>query len=191
MALLRSDKPGISAHDIKTEGGIGRGGSAAAAQVSDDLRLSREPLIRNRRRAAALTLANAASLGVVALYQFGLIRRVPEPPLPLLDADRVDASAEAYAVGRTPDAALGILSAGVTLVLLGRGGHRRGPWVALATAAKVLVDAGGALMLTAEQGSRHRRFCSWCLAAAGAAVAAVPAVLPEARQALSQLRGKA
>ncbi len=183
--------PGISAHDIKTREGIGRAGSAAAAQVSDDLRLSRDPSVRNRRRAAALTLVNAASLGVVALYQFGIIRKVPEPPLRFLDADRVDASAEAYAIGQTPDAALGILSAGLTLVLLGRGARSRSPWIALATALKVVVDAGGALMLTAEQGTRHRRYCSWCLAAAAASVAAVPAVLPEARRAIERLRGAA
>lgn len=184
-------RPGISAHDIKTHEGVGRAGSAKAAQVSDDLRLSRNPMVRNRRRAAALTLVNAASLGVVALYQFGLIRKVPEPPLPFLNADRVDASAEAYAVGNTPDAALGILSAGVTLVLLGRGARQRNPWLVLLTAAKVALDAGGSLMLTAEQGTRHRRFCSWCLAAAAASVAAVPPMVPEARQAIDRIRGRA
>jgi len=189
MAFPGRTLPGLSAHDIESHPGIGRQGSAAAAQVSDDLRLSTDSLVRSRRRAALLTLVNAASLGVVALYQFGIIRKVPEPPVPFLDADRVDASAEAYTVGQTPDAAIGILSAGLTLVLLGRGTRQRSPWLALATAAKLLVDAGGALMLTAEQGTRHRRFCSWCLVAAGASVAAVPALLPEALEAVRTLRG--
>ncbi len=49
---------------------------------------------------------------MVGLYQFGLIRSVPEPPLPGVDADWVDASGEVYAVLHTPDAALGITSAG-------------------------------------------------------------------------------
>lgn len=187
MPLFSGAPKGLSAHSIDAKGGIGRSPSAEAAAVSDDLRLSDHPSIRNRRKAALLSLVNAASLGVVALYQFGLIRRVPEPSLPFLGADRVDASSEAYALGRTPDAAVGILSAGITLVLLGRGTRERSPWIALATAGKVLLDAAGALLLTAEQASRHRKFCSWCLTAAAASVAAVPAVIPEGRRALSEL----
>ncbi|MFI7019133.1 mercury(II) reductase [Streptomyces sp. NPDC050164] len=79
----------------------------------------------------------AATYAVVALYQFGLLRRLPEPPLPGLDAKRVDASGEAYALLRTPDAALGLTSAGITLALTGMGSrrrHREHPWVSLAAA---------------------------------------------------------
>ncbi len=49
-------------------------------------------------------------MGVVAAYQNGLVRRLPEPPLPFFDAEQVDASGEAYALFRTPDAALGLVS---------------------------------------------------------------------------------
>jgi hypothetical protein len=38
------------------------------------------------------SLASIGALGAVATYQNGLIRHLPEPPLPLLDADAVDAS---------------------------------------------------------------------------------------------------
>ncbi len=69
---------------------------------------------------------------MVALYQFGILRRLPEPPLPGVDAERVDASGEAYALLRTPDAALGLTSAGITLALTGGAdgdgtGTTRGP----------------------------------------------------------------
>lgn len=191
--VIAARRPGLSAHQIKTHDGIGRKGSPEGAQISDDLRLGTDHFIRLRRRAAGLTLASMASFGMVAAYQFGLIRKVPEPGLPGLDADRVDASSEAYAMGKTPDAALGLLSAAVTLALIGRGGRNRAaiaPWVALATAAKVAVDAAGGLVLTAEQGTKHRKFCSWCLAATATALASVPVVLPEARAAWKQLRSK-
>lgn len=188
MSVFSGTQGGISARSIESNGGIGRSPSDAAAAVSDALRLSDDPMVRNRRKAALLSLVNAGALGVVALYQFGLIRRVPEPPLPFLDADRVDASSEAYALGRTPDAAIGILSAGITLALLGRGARSRSPWLALATAGKVLADAGGAMLLSAEQASRHRKFCGWCLMAAAASVAAVPAVVPETLDAVRRLR---
>lgn len=130
-------------------------------------------------------------MGVVAAYQNGLFRHLPEPPLAVLDADRVDASGEAYQLLKTPDAALGLSSYALTLVLAGAGTARRveeRPWLPLAMAAKVAADALGGLYLTAEQASKHRRFCSWCLLATVASVAMVPQVLPETRAALRQLR---
>ena len=174
-------------------GGIGRKGSPAAEAVSDDLRRGAGAVLDRRRRIAALSLGAMSALGVVAAYQNGLIRRLPEPPLPGLGGGDVDASAEAYQYLKTPDAALGLASQAVTLVLAGMGGRHRAserPWVPLALAAKVVLDAAGGAYLTAEQASRHKRFCSWCLAAALANVATVPQVLPEARAAWRSLLGR-
>ena len=166
--------------------GIGRGTGPEAEAVSDALRRGTGEFLDGRRRAAALQLGAATTLGVVALYQFGIAPSVPEPRLPGLDADRVDASGEAYQVLKTPDAALGIASAGVSLVLAGMGSatrHQERPWIPLALFAKSLVDAAGGLYLFAEQITRHRRVCSWCTASAAFMLATVPAVRPEARAA--------
>ncbi len=142
------------------------------------------------RQALLLTVASA-SLGVVSLYQLGLIRHLPEPPLPFLDADTVDASGEAYWLGLTPDATLGIASASASLALVGMGTSDRAkqhPLVPLAATAKLALDAAGGVLLTAEQISRHRKLCSWCVVAVVAQVAALPLALPEAREALRRLR---
>lgn len=174
-------------------GGIGRSSSPAAERVSDDLRRGTGSFLEQRRRVAGLTSLASAALGVVGLYQFGLLRRVPELSLPFLDADAVDASGEAYQELRTPDAALGLLSAGVTLVLAGMGDRDRArtmPWVPLALAAKTAADAGGGIYLFAEQVTKHRKVCSWCTVAAVAQVATLPLALPEARAALRRLRGR-
>ncbi|MGE0026333.1 MAG: vitamin K epoxide reductase family protein [Thermoleophilia bacterium] len=139
-----------------------------------------------------LSLVSVAALAVVEAYQVGIVRRVPEPPWRWLAADRVDASGEAYALLRTPDAGLGILSEAVSIVLVGMGGADRAgsrPWVPLAAAVKTLADAAGAAWLFAEQVTRHRRLCGWCTLAAAADVARVPLVLPEARRAWHVLRG--
>ncbi len=106
-------------------GGIGRGSSAAAEALSDALRRGEGDFLAERRRTALLQTAAAAALAVVGLYQFGVLRSVPELPLPGLDADRVDASGEAYVLLRTPDSTLGVASAGVSLVLAGMGGAKR------------------------------------------------------------------
>jgi len=173
------------------DGGIGRSSSAAAEAVSDDLRRGAGSLLDRRRRLAGLSLGSIAAFVGVAAYQTGVIRHLPEPPIPLLDADSVDASGEAYQQLKTPDAALGIASSAITLVLIGMGDARRAkerPWVPLAMAAKIGFDALGGLYLTAEQATKHRRFCGWCLVASAAYLAMVPQAVPEARVALAELR---
>lgn len=172
-------------------GGVGRSTSAAAEAVSDDLRRGAGELLDRRRRLAGLSLGSIAAFVGVAAYQTGVVRHLPEPPLSLLDADSVDASGEAYQRLKTPDAALGIASSAVTLVLIGMGDGRRAaerPWLPLAMAAKVAFDALGGLYLTAEQATKHRRFCGWCLVATGAYLAMVPQVVPEARRAVREIR---
>ncbi len=148
-----------------------------------------EHLVR-RRQVAGLTLAAIGSLGVVSLYQLGLIDHLPEPPLPRLDSDRVDASAEAYAILATPDAVLGIGSYAVTLGFVAMGSEERTaarPWLPVALALKVGFDALVSAKLTRDQWTIHRAFCIWCLLAAGATFASLPLVVPEARSALRSL----
>jgi hypothetical protein len=174
-----------------SSGGIGRGTSKAAEHVSDALRRQDTPHLRARRRVALLQFVSNTALGVVGLYQFGLLRRVPEPPLPGLGADAVAASGEAYQLGRTPDSTLGIISGGITLALAGMGGPKRAsehPLLPLAMFAKTLLDAAGGLYLVAEELTKHKKICAFCPGTSLALVASVPAAWPEARDALRALR---
>jgi len=183
-STTRARPAGPPADTIRpASGGIGRGTSGAAEAVSDALRRGADEFLSRRRRTAALSLLSIGSLGVVAAYQNGLVRHLPEPPLPRLDADRVDASGEAYQYLKTPDAALGIASTAATLILAGMGDANRRHerrWIPLALSAKTILDAGFGMFLTGEQATKHKRFCSWCLLAALASVASVPQTLPEA-----------
>lgn len=171
--------------------GVGRGTSRRAERVSDDLRFGAGSWLEQRRSVSRASLVAMAALAVVNAYQTGLIRRPPEPRLPLLDAARVDGAGEAYEMFKTPDAALGLVSYALTLVLAGMGDRRRSetaPWIPLALLGKVVLDAGSGLFLTAEQATKHRRFCSWCLVAAAASVAMVPRAWPEGVAAWRHLR---
>ncbi len=161
-----------------------------AGELSRELRHGSGEFIEKRRQVAALSLVSIGSMALISLYQMGIIRHLPEPPLPRLNADKVDAAADAYELLAMPDAVLGLSSYATTLMLAAAGGTNReatAPWLPLALAGKAVIDASQAARLTWEQWAKHRVFCSWCLFAAGATFATVPLVIPEARAALQQL----
>ena len=86
---------------------------------------------------------------------------------------------------------LGIVGYAVTLVLALRGGahrHRDSPWLRLAV--KTAHDVVSGADLTAQQASRHRRFCAYCLVAAAAGAVMFPNALPEARAAAASLAAR-
>jgi hypothetical protein len=80
---LRTRPAGPPAAAVRPpSGGIGRSSSKAAEAVSDALRREDSNHLSARRRIALLHTISNAALSVVGLYQFGLLRSVPEPPLP-------------------------------------------------------------------------------------------------------------
>lgn len=160
--------------------------SSDPEQLSRDLRTTDSDTMRARRAVVALSLGSSACMGLIALYQLGVIRHLPEPPVPGLDADTVDASGEAYQSLSTGDAFIGFVSYGVTMLLAAIGGpdrHRVHPVVPLALAGKAVADATQAAKLSVDQWVKHRAFCSWCLLAAASTFAVLPMVWPEARAA--------
>jgi uncharacterized membrane protein len=163
---------------------------AAAERLGAELRTSTDPAIARRRGIVGLSLAAAGAMGYIALYQMGIIKHLKEPPLPRLDADTVDASAEAYAKLSTPDAVLGLGSYAATMTLAAMGGRDRAaaqPWIPLALTAKVAFDTLQAGRMTYQQWTQQRAFCFWCLLAAASTAATVPLVIPELRAAVRQL----
>lgn len=103
------------------------------------------------------------AMGFITLYQTGLIKRLPEPPLPGLDAERVNGSAQAYSLLSTPDGVLELGNYAVTMGLAAMGGQDRAqeqPWIPLALAAKVAFDLLQAIRSFAAQKSKYHVFCS-------------------------------
>jgi uncharacterized membrane protein len=95
----------------------------------------------------------------------------------------VDASAQAYEVLGLPDAAVGVLSYSVTLVLAGAGGARPSRRQAALLAAKASIDAAYAAKLTSDQATKHRAACSWCLATTAMTMATLVEALRALREA--------
>jgi uncharacterized membrane protein len=162
-------------------------------ELSDQLRNGSGGALARRRGVVCLSLVAAGSMGLISLYQIGIIKHLPEPPLPRLDADTVDASPDAYARFAMPDAFLGLGSYAMTMGLAAMGGQNRArtqPWIPLALMAKVAFDTYQAGRLTVVQATREKAFCSWCLLSALSTFATVPLVVPETRAAIRRLTGK-
>lgn len=162
-------------------------------ELGRELRERRDPLLDNRRKIVGLSLTALGCMGLISLCQMGIIRHIPDPPLPGIDSDKVDASEEAYGHLQMGDAFIGLVSYAVTAALTAMGGAERAkerPWFPLAMAAKTGFDAAQAAKLTYDQFARHRAACLWCLIASAAPFAAAALALPEARSALRHWRGK-
>jgi hypothetical protein len=84
-----------------------------------------------------------ATLIPVALYQTGMLRRLPDPPLSVFDSERITASSAAHPFG-VPDGPVGIASFGTTLTF----------------------DVSAAAVSAGRQVLQFGRLCSWCTAAA-------------------------
>jgi hypothetical protein len=152
-------------------------------KLGDELRDGTGDFLCCRRVAASLAVVSIASLGVVALYQLGIFRRLPEPPFPGLNAEKVNGSAEAYALLCTPDAVLGLGSYAATLGLAAMGGAIRArttPWIPLALAAKAGLDALQAAALTRKSWVHYRALSLYSLVTALATFLTLLAVVPEA-----------
>ena len=162
-----------------------------ASELSSELRYGDHPYLRSRRVIFGLCSAAAATLGVIALYQMGILKHLPKAPLPMMDAEKINSSPEAYSKLSTPDAALGVASYAVTMVLAAMGPSDRAqryPLVPLAMAGKLGLDALNAGRLAVNERRKHRSLCSWCLVAVGATFAAAPFAIGEAREAWNELR---
>lgn len=160
-------------------------------KLSRQLRRESTPHLRRRRGVVCMSLTAMGCMGLIVAYQTGLVRRLPEPDWPGLDADKVDASDEAYARFAMPDAALGLASYAVTLGLAAMGGKDRArshPWMPIALAVKAGVDAAEGARLSYDQYAKHRAACMWCLIAASATFVSAALVVPEARAAIAELQ---
>jgi len=142
---------------------------------------SNDAAMRNRRAIATLAVAAAVPLGVVALWQIGAIRKIPEPKLPHFDAAKVNGSAQGYDKLQTPDAILGIGSMIATMGLAAMGPPKRSSLLTQILAAKIAMDVATSAKLTVDQWTKYRAFCFWCLLSATATFAMLPFAWNEIR----------
>jgi len=161
-------------------------------ELSRALREGSEPFLKKRRWIVGLALYNIVAMGAISLFQMGILKHVPEVPLPGEDADKINGSAQAYAILQTPDAVLAIGSYAATAALAAMGPPDRArtlPWAALGMGVKAVADAAFAVKLLIDQPTKYKAYCTWCVTGALATLAVLPLALPEARAAWKHVGG--
>jgi uncharacterized membrane protein len=167
-----------------------RGTPRSVQRLRRDLREGDGADLRRRRAIVACSLVSAASMAVVSLLQMGLVRHLPDPPVPGFDSDRVNTSDTAYRWGG-PDGPLGAASAALNLPLAAYGGADRAreqPWVPLAAAGKAAVDAVASAWYFYQMPAREKAWCGYCIVGALANAAVFALSVPEAVRASRVLR---
>jgi uncharacterized membrane protein len=164
------------------------------SELSRQLREDRSPVMQRRRWIIGLSLLGVTLGQVVAAFQTGLIKRLPDPPIGPFDSERVDASDYAYKRGQTPDALFMIITYGVTAALAGAGGRDRArthPALPLALAGKAAYDAATCVQLGVEEWRENKALCAYCQVATLISFATLGLSLIEAREAAKTLERRA
>ena len=138
----------------------------------------------------ALALLGIGAMTAVTLFQTGIVRHLPDPPLPDFDSDQVNSSDTAYALG-VPDGALSLASLAANIPLAAVGGADRTekmPLVPLAFAAKASVEAAIAGWYFYQMPAKEKKWCAYCIVGAAANFGIAALSLIEAQKAWRHLK---
>lgn len=159
-------------------------------QLSHELREEQTPDLTRRRWMIGLSLLGVAAGQIVSMYQTGILKHLPDPPVDVFDSDKVDASDYAYKRLETPDAFMMIVNYGITAWLAAAGGKNRAasrPWLPIATAVKAIADTALDVQLAREEWQENKALCAYCQAATVISAATVALAVPEAIKAIRNL----
>lgn len=161
-------------------------------QLSHELRNVNTPDLTRRRWIIALQAAGAIIGQIVALYQTGIIRHLPDPPIPLFNSDKVDASTYAYKRLDTPDGLMMVTTFAISAWLAGVGGKDRAekqPLLPVLLLAKLLFDSATTIQLAQEEWAENKALCFYCQTASLFTYISVLLAIPEALRGLANLFG--
>ncbi|MDX2137386.1 MAG: vitamin K epoxide reductase family protein [Chloroflexota bacterium] len=160
-------------------------------QLSHELRNETTPDLTRRRWIVGLSIVGAMAAKLVSLYQVGILRNLPDPPIEVFDSARVDAAPYAYSRLNAPDGPLMLISYGATALLASMGGKeraRRTPLVPLLMTLKIAGDVVLALQLAREEWRDTKALCFYCQIATVASLVSLGLALPETVRAIQTVR---
>ena len=157
-------------------------------ELRQELQTGESSDMKWRRRVIGLSLFGVGVTAVISLFQTGIIRHLPDPPIESFDSENVMSSDPAYMWGNA-DATLAMTTAAANLPIASFGGLNRVkdiPAVPLFAAAKAAFDAASAGWYFYQM-TRQRRWCIYCITTAATFAGIFALTLPEAMSALNEL----
>lgn len=158
-------------------------------QLRRELQESNGKGLSRRRKIIGLSLLGMAAMGAVSLFQTGIVKHLPDPPVEGFDSDKVNSSDTAYALG-VPDGTLSLASLAANIPIAAFGGEDRAeemPLVPIAAATKASIEAVVALWYFYQMPTKEKAWCGYCIAGALCNVGIAALTLPEAKRALKTL----
>ena len=153
-----------------------------------ELQCSEAKELQIRRAIVGMSLIGMASMAIVSLYQTGLIKHLPDPPIEGFDSDKVNASNTAYHWG-VPDGTVSMTSHAADVALATFGDADRAekqPWVPLFMTGKKAVEAWVAgRYLFYEMPFVEKAWCGYCITDAFMHLGTFALSIPEAVKAAS------
>ena len=137
-------------------------------RLREELQNSEKSDVNFRRAIIGLSLLGIGAMTAVSLFQTGIVKHLPDPPIDGFDSDKVNSSDTAYAL-RVPDGALSLASLAANIPLAAFGGENRAtetPLIPLAAAAKASVEAAVAGWYFYQMPTKEKAWCGYCIVGA-------------------------
>ncbi|HEX8286969.1 MAG TPA: vitamin K epoxide reductase family protein [Pyrinomonadaceae bacterium] len=154
-----------------------------------ELQESSESGLNLRRAVIGLSLLGISAMTAVSLFQTGIIKHLPDPPIDGFDSDKVNSSDTAYALG-VPDGTLSLASLAANIPLAAFGGANRAekqPLIPIAIAAKTTIEAAVAGWYFYQMPTKEKAWCGYCIVGAATNVGIAALALTEAKKAWKNL----
>ena len=137
-------------------------------QLRRQLQNGSNETLKLRRGIIALSLLGIGAMTAVTLFQTGIVKHLPDPPIDGFDSDKVNSSDTAYSLG-LPDGTLSLASLAANIPLAAFGGEHRAeemPFVPIAAAAKASVEAVVAGWYFYQMPTKEKAWCGYCIVGA-------------------------
>lgn len=158
-------------------------------RLRKELQNSEKSDVNLRRAVIGLSLLGIGAMTAVSLFQTGIVKHLPDPPIDGFDSDKVNSSDTAYALG-VPDGTLSLASLAVNIPLSAFGGENRAenqPLISIAIAAKTTVEAAVAGWYFYQMPTKEKAWCGYCILGAAANFGIAALSLAEAKRAWKNL----
>jgi len=155
--------------------------------LSHQLRNETSPDLQRRRWVIGLSFLGIAFGKMVSLFQTGILKTLPDPPLDIFDTPRVNSADYAYRYGGVPDAFGMVVNYGITAALAAAGGEDRAeekPALPIVLAAKALGDLALTATTARLQIKETGKLCFYCTLGTITSAAVLALTIPEALRAM-------